>query len=161
MASGGRAAAGIPELMSFIYIGIYWNNHHHLLQAAEKVNGTVLWANLHLLFWLSLTPFVTGWMGENAFAAVLVVAYGFDLLMAALAYYILERALIAAGSGNSSLRAAVGGDIKGWVSVAAYVAGILAALFWSRWVGVGLYACVALIWVVPDRRIERMLNLGG
>jgi uncharacterized membrane protein len=148
----------ISFVLSFIYLGIYWNNHHHLLQAASHVGGAVLWANLHLLFWLALIPFVTTWMGENAFAAVPVAVYGVDLLMAALAYYVLERTLIAAQGKDSRLKMAVGAEIKGWVSVAFYLGGILAALFWTQWVALGLYALVALMWLVPDRRIERALG---
>ena len=150
--------AFISYVLSFVYLGIYWNNHHHLLQASSHVTGAVLWANLHLLFWLSLIPFVTGWMGENQFATIPVAVYGFDLLMAALAYYVLERTLIAAQGKDSRLKMAVGGEIKGWVSVAFYVAGILAALFWTPWVALGLYGFVALMWLVPDRRIERLLS---
>ena len=150
--------AFISYVLSFIYLGIYWNNHHHLLQAASQVTGTVLWANLHILFWLSLIPFVTGWMGENEFATLPVAVYGFDLLMAALAYYVLERTLIAAQGKDSRLKMAVGAEIKGRVSVGIYVAGILVALLWTPWVSLGLYALVALMWLVPDRRIERALN---
>ena len=150
----------VSYVLSFIYLGIYWNNHHHLLQAASHVNGAVLWANLHILFWLSLTPFVTGWMGENEFATLPVAVYGFDLLMAALAFYILERTLIAAQGKDSRLKMAVGAEIKGWVSVALYVLGILSALLWTQWISLGLYAFVALMWLVPDRRIERVLTRG-
>jgi uncharacterized membrane protein len=152
--------AFISYVLSFIYLGIYWSNHHHLLQAASQVNGAVLWANLHILFWLSLIPFVTGWMGENEFATLPVAVYGFNLLMAALAYYVLERALIAAQGKDSRLKMAVGAEIKGWVSVALYVAGILIAIFWTPWISLGLYALVALMWLVPDRRIERVLSRG-
>jgi uncharacterized membrane protein len=150
--------AFVSYVLSFIYLGIYWNNHHHLLQASSKVNGAVLWANLYILFWLSLIPFVTGWMGENEFATLPVAVYGFDLLMAALAYYILERTLIAAQGSEGRLKMAVGAEIKGWVSVGFYVLGILAAAFWTPYVGLALYALVALMWLVPDRRIERALN---
>jgi uncharacterized membrane protein len=150
--------AFISHVLSFIYLGIYWNNHHHLMQAASHVTGAVLWANLHLLFWLSLIPFVTGWMGENEFAAIPVAVYGADLVMAALAYYVLERTLIAAQGENSRVKLAVGAEMKGWISVALYVAGILAALLWTQWVALGLYAFVALMWLVPDRRIERALG---
>jgi uncharacterized membrane protein len=147
----------VSYVLSFVYLGIYWNNHHHLLQAASHVNGAILWANLHLLFWLSLIPFVTGWMGENDFATVPVVIYGADLLFAALAYYVLERTLIAAQGEGSRLKMAVGAEIKGWISVACYVAGILAALFLAPWIALALYALVALMWLIPDRRIERTL----
>ena len=153
--------AFVSYVLSFIYLGIYWNNHHHLLQAATHVTGAVLWANLHILFWLSLIPFVTGWMGENDFAPLPVAVYGIDLLMAALAYYVLERALIAAQGKESRLKMAVGAEIKGWVSVVFYVAGILSAWLWTQWVALGLYAFVALMWLVPDRRIERVLGRAG
>ena len=152
--------AFVSYVLSFLYLGIYWSNHHHLLQAASHVNGAVLWANLHILFWLSLIPFVTGWMGENEFATLPVAVYGFDLVMTALAYYILERTLIAAQGKESRLKMAVGAEIKGWVSVALYVVGILAAFLWTQWVSLGLYGFVALMWLVPDRRIERALNRG-
>ena len=150
--------AFVSHVLSFVYLGIYWNNHHHLMQAASRVTGAVLWANLHLLFWLALIPFVTGWMGENEFAAIPVAVYGADLVMAALAYYVLERTLIAAQGENSRVKLAVGAEMKGWISVALYVAGILAALLWTQWVALGLYAFVALMWLVPDRRIERVLG---
>jgi uncharacterized membrane protein len=152
--------AFLSYVLSFIYLGIYWSNHHHLLQAASHVNGGVLWANLHLLFWLSLIPFTTAWMGENEFAPVPVAVYGFDLLMGALAYYFLERTLIAAQGEGSRLRMAVGAEVKGWVSVAFYVAGILSALAWTRWVSLAGYAFVSLMWLVPDKRIERVLAKG-
>ena len=148
----------LSYVLSFIYLGIYWNNHHHLLQAASHVSGAVLWANLHLLFWLSLIPFVTAWMGENEFATLPVAVYGFDLLMAAFAYYFLERTLIAAQGKGSRLKMAVGAEVKGWVSIGFYLAGILAALLWTPWVSLGCYAFVALMWLVPDRRIERVLR---
>ena len=148
----------ISHVLSFIYLGIYWNNHHHMLQASSHVNGVVLWANLHLLFWLALVPFVTGWMGENEFAPVPVTLYGVDLLMAAIAYYILERALIAAQGKDTRLKAAVGSEIKGWVSVALYATGIVTTLLWTPWVALVLYAIVAVMWFVPDRRIERMMG---
>ena len=145
-------------VLSFIYLGIYWNNHHHMFQAATHVNGLVLWANLHLLFWLSLIPFVTGWMGENEFGRIPVAVYGADLLMAGFAYNLLERTLIAAQGKESRLKMAVGAEIKGWISVAFYVAGILAASFWTPWIALGLYVLVALMWLIPDRRIERVLG---
>jgi uncharacterized membrane protein len=122
------------------------------------VNGAVLWANLHILFWLSLTPFVTRWMGENHFAAAPVALYGIVLFCAALAYYILERTLIAAQGDKSQLAMAVGAEIKGWVSTACYAVGVLSALFWTPWVALALYAFVGLMWLVPDRRIERTLG---
>jgi uncharacterized membrane protein len=150
--------AFVSYVLSFIYLGIYWNNHHHLFQAATHVNGLVLWANLHLLFWLSLIPFVTGWMGENEFARLPVAVYGANLLMAALAYYFLARALIAAQGKESRARMAVRAAVKGWISVAFYVATILAASFWTPWLALALYVAVALMWLVPDRRIERVLG---
>lgn len=144
-------------VLSFIYIGIYWTNHHHLLHAVEHVNGRILWANLHLLFWLSLVPFVTAWMGENHFERVPVATYGAVLLAASVAYYILTRALIALDGRTSTLATAVGKDFKGQLSTAIYVAGIpLALLKW--WLGFGLYVLVAIMWLVPDRRIERTLS---
>ncbi len=148
----------VSHVLSFIYLGIYWNNHHHMLQASSHVNGVVLWANLHLLFWLALVPFVTGWMGENEFAPVPVTLYGVDLLMAAIAYYILERTLIAAQSKDTRLKMAVGGEIKGWVSVVLYATGIVTTLLWTPWIALVLYAIVAVMWFVPDRRIERMMG---
>jgi uncharacterized membrane protein len=150
--------AFISYVLSFISIGIYWSNHHHLFQAAGQVNGAVLWANLYLLFWLSLVPFTTGWMGENEFATIPVAVYGFDLLMAGFAYYFLERTLIAAQGADGRLKMAVGREIKGWVSIAFYAAGILFALLWTPWIALGCYAFVTLMWLVPDRRIERVLG---
>jgi uncharacterized membrane protein len=142
--------------LSFVYVGIYWNNHHHLFQAVKHVNGAVLWANLHLLFWLSLFPFVTGWMGENHFAAVTVVVYGSVLIMAGVAYYILVRALLATEGTGSTLARAIGSDFKGKISVVIYAIGI-ASTWINAWIGVAIYTCVAIIWLVPDRRIERNL----
>jgi uncharacterized membrane protein len=143
-------------VLSFVYVGIYWNNHHHMLHATEKVTGGILWANLHLLFWLSLLPFVTGWMGENHFAATPVALYGVVLLMAAVAYWILQRAIIASQGSNSLLAKAVGRDIKGKLSPLIYTLAIIAALFESRIAGL-LYVLVALMWLIPDRRIEVVL----
>jgi len=142
--------------LSFVFLGIYWNNHHHLLQAVRHVDGRVLWANLHLLFWLSLTPFVTAWMGENRFAPWPVAAYGIDLVLAGIAYFILTRALIARHGPDSALAIAVGADVKGRVSVLIYLVAIPLA-FVSTWVSCGLYVLVAIMWLVPDRRIERTL----
>jgi uncharacterized membrane protein len=147
----------LSYLLSFVYIGIYWNNHHHLLQAATRVNGRVLWANLHLLFWLSLLPFVTGWMGENGFATWPVALYNFDLLMAGLAYFGLSRSLVKHHDAGSALAQAVGRDRKGVLSVAAYLAA-LALTPVSRWIGIALSVVVALMWVIPDRRIESRLG---
>jgi uncharacterized membrane protein len=146
----------ISYVLSFVYLGIYWNNHHHMLHAVSKVNGPILWANLHLLFWLSLVPFVTGWMGENQFAARPVALYGVVLIMAAVAYFILSRALINHHGRDSALARAVGKDFKGKVSVLIYAVAI-AISFLSRWAAFGLYIFVALMWLIPDRRIERIL----
>jgi uncharacterized membrane protein len=142
--------------LSFIYLGIYWNNHHHMLHASGRVTGPILWANLHLLFWLSLIPFTTGWMGENNFAAVPSALYGVVLLMAAIAYWILQQLIIAAQGHDSILKKAVGGDWKGKLSPVLYVIAIFAALR-STWIAQGIYSLVALIWLIPDRRIERAL----
>jgi uncharacterized membrane protein len=150
----------ISYVLSFLYLGIYWNNHHHMFQAAERVNGTVLWANLFLLFWLSLIPFVTGWMGENQFAPFPVALYGVDLAMAGFAYWILSRTLIAVHGRDSPLATAMGRDLKGWASLVIYLLGI-AVSFLSAWVAFGLYVFVALMWLVPDRRIERVLARGA
>jgi uncharacterized membrane protein len=143
-------------ILSFVYVGIYWNNHHHLFQAVEHVKGGVLWANLHLLFWLSLVPFVTGWMGENHFAPVPVALYGCVLIMAAIAYTILVRSLLACHDAESDLAKAIGPDRKGWISLGFYALGIPLA-WWFPWISVGLYCSVAIIWLVPDRRIEKVL----
>ncbi|MDN5882152.1 MAG: TMEM175 family protein [Nitrosospira sp.] len=147
----------ISYILSFVYIGIYWNNHHHMFHATERVTGGILWANLHLLFWLSLFPFVTGWMGENHFAAIPSALYGCVLLAAAIAYWILQRTIIAAQGSESRLKAAIGSDWKGKVSPVLYALAILSTLFWS-WVAQALYVAVALLWLVPDRRIERGLR---
>ena len=143
-------------VLSFVYLAIYWNNHHHMLHLVERVSGGILWANLHLLFWLSLVPFVTGWMGENHFAPTPTALYGFVLLMAALAYYTLQRTIIARHGAASRLAAAVGRDLKGKLSPAAYLVAIPAAYF-QPWIADALYVAVALAWLVPDRRIERVL----
>jgi uncharacterized membrane protein len=144
----------LSYVLSFIYVGIYWNNHHHFLHASAKVSGGVLWANLHLLFWLSLMPVATGWMGENHFAQLPVAVYGFVLLMCALAWMPFQYSLIQANGGRDSLLAqAVGGDWKGKAAVATYLCGMLLA-FLAPWVSCVLYATVAAIWFVPDRRIE-------
>ncbi|MEH2464165.1 TMEM175 family protein [Nostoc sp.] len=146
----------ISYVISFIYIGIYWNNHHHLLQAVRHVNGRILWANLHLLFWLSLIPFVTGWMGENNFAPVPVAFYGAVLLLAAIAYFILTRTLILHHGKDSALAIAVGGDFKGKISLVFYALAIPLA-FVNSWFACALYVLVAFIWLIPDRRIEKTL----
>ncbi len=146
----------ISYVLSFIYIGIYWNNHHHMFQAAEHVNGAVLWANIHLLFWLSLVPFASGWMGENHFALWPVVLYGFILLMNGMAYYILLRVLIKLHGENSTLGIAIGKDVKGKISVVIYSIAIALA-FVSPWIGLALYGVVAAMWLIPDTRIEKRL----
>jgi uncharacterized membrane protein len=147
----------LSYVLSFIYVGIYWNNHHHLFQATKRVSGGILWANLHLLFWLSLFPFTTGWMGENHLAATPTAIYGFVLLMAAVAYYILQRTIMVQQGNDSLLAVAVGSDCKGKLSPVLYLAAIPLA-FVSPWLASGLYVFVALLWLVPDRRIERVLN---
>ena len=147
----------LTYLLSFIYLGIYWNNHHHLLHTVHRVSGGMLWANLHLLFWLSLIPFTTGWMGEHHFASVPTAFYGVVLLMAALAWWILQRRIIATQGRHSLLRQALGTDWKGKLSPLLYLVAIaLAGL--ARWVSLGLYALVAVFWLIPDRRIERILS---
>src|SRR6266540_2106244 len=146
----------LSYVLSFIYLGIYWNNHHHMLQVTQRVSGTILWANLHLLFWLSLVPFVTGWMGENNFAPAPTALYGVVLLTAAIAYWILQRAIIAEHGGASLLAAAVGRDVKGKLSPVLYAIAIPSA-FVHEWIAGGLYVLVALIWLIPDRRIERAI----
>lgn len=147
----------LSYVLSFVYIGIYWNNHHHMLQAAGKVNGTILWANLHLLFWLSLVPFVTAWMGENHFAALPVALYGVVLLLAGLAYYILAHALAVHHGKDSKLAVAFGKDYKGLLSIVIYAIAIVLAGRYT-WFAFSLYVVVALIWFIPDRRIEKVLH---
>jgi uncharacterized membrane protein len=146
----------LTYLLSFVYLGIYWNNHHHLFMATERVSGLVLWANLHLLFWLSLIPFTTGWLGENEFAATPAAAYGIVLLAASLAYFALQGAIIHIQGAASKLALAVGSDLKGKASPLLYALGIgLAAV--NRWLSVAIYVIVALMWLIPDRRVERAL----
>ena len=147
----------LSYVLSFVYVGIYWNNHHHMLYASRKVSGSVLWANLHLLFWLSLFPFATGWMGENNFATVPTALYGVVLLMAGGAYWLLQQTIIAAEGENSVLKRAVGNDWKGKLSPILYMIAIVVT-FWSPWVAQAIYVSVALIWLVPDRRIEHALR---
>jgi uncharacterized membrane protein len=147
----------LSYVLSFVYVGIYWNNHHHLLHTCTTVTGAMLWANLHLLFWLSLFPFATGWMGENHFTAVPTALYGMVLLMAAIAYYMLQLAIIRAQGPNSILKKALGGDWKGKMSPILYVAAIVSTL-WSPWIAEGIFVTVALIWLIPDRRIENVLS---
>ena len=143
-------------VLSFAYLGIYWNNHHHLIKAADRITGGVLWANLHLLFWLSLFPFATGWMGEHDFAAVPTALYGVVLLLAAVAYATLQATILAAQR-TSTLRDALGRDLKGKLSPVIYAAGIALTLV-SPWVSIALYAGVALMWLVPDRRLEHLID---
>jgi uncharacterized membrane protein len=147
----------LSYVLSFIYLGIYWNNHHHLFQATEEVSGGILWANLHLLFWLSLFPFTTAWMGENHLAAIPTAIYGFVLLMAAIAYYVLQRTIIAKEGRESLLAQAVGRDWKGKLSPLLYLAAIPFA-FVSAWIAGGLYVFAALVWLIPDPRIEREIE---
>ena len=147
----------LSYVLSFVYVGIYWNNHHHMLQACRKISGSVLWANLHLLFWLSLFPFASGWMGENHFASMPSALYGAVLLMAAIAYLVLQQTIIAAEGPNSVLKSAVGGDWKGKLSPLVYLVAI-ASTFWVQWVAQALYVLIALIWLIPDRRIEHALQ---
>jgi uncharacterized membrane protein len=146
----------LSYVLSFVYVGIYWNNHHHMLHACSSVTGGMLWANLHLLFWLSLFPFTTGWMGENHFTAVPTVLYGVVLFMAAMAYLVLQRLIIRAHGENSSLRRAIGRDWKGKVSAMMYVVAIIVALR-SPWISQAILVTTALLWLIPDRRIEKQL----
>jgi uncharacterized membrane protein len=143
-------------VLSFLYVGIYWNNHHHMFQACSSVTGGMLWANLHLLFWLSLFPFTTGWMGENHFTAVPTALYGVVLLMAAMAYLVLQRLIIRAQGENSTLRRAIGRDWKGKISGMMYVVAIIVALR-SPWISQAILVTAALLWLIPDRRIEKQL----
>ncbi len=161
---GTDAAALLPlvpvflsYVLSFVFLGIYWNNHHHLLQAIKNVDGSILWANLHLLFWLSLIPFVTGWMGENEFVAWPVALYGVVMLGAAIAYFILTRALIGLHGRESVLATAVGRDFKGKASVVIYVAAIPLSIV-DSWIACSLYVFFAIMWLIPDRRIENIIS---
>lgn len=147
----------LSYVLSFVYVGIYWNNHHHMLHTVHQVNGTMLLANLHLLFWLSLIPFVTGWMGENHFAALPTAFYGFVLLMSAIAYFILQNVILRAQGSNSLLAKAIGRDIKGKISLFVYSAAIILS-FYCEWLAQGIYALVALMWLIPDSRIEKTLE---
>jgi uncharacterized membrane protein len=147
----------LSYVLSFVFLGIYWNNHHHLLQAIEHVDGRVLWANMHLLFWLSFTPFVTAWMGENQFAAQPVALYGIVLLLSAIAYYILTQALLALHGRDSVLATALGRDVKGKISPVIYLVAILVS-FVAAWLSCALYVLVAIMWLIPDRRIEKTLT---
>lgn len=150
----------LTYVLSFVFVGIYWNNHHHLLHAVRHVGGGVLWANLHLLFWLSLVPFTTGWMGENHFAPLPVAAYGAVLLMAGVAYNILTRSLVARHGKDSVLARAIGSDLKGWASLAAYLTAIPCA-YVSTWISGAIYVAIAILWLVPERRIEKALLEAG
>lgn len=147
----------LTYVLSFVYLAIYWNNHHHMLHTAEHINGKILWANMHLLFWLSLIPFVTGWMGENHFAPLPTAVYGAVMLAAAIAYYILQTQIVAQQGANSKLRAALGRDVKGKLSPLLYAVAIPLA-FVNQWFSDALYILVALMWLVPDRRIESGLS---
>ena len=146
----------LSYVLSFVYVGIYWNNHHHMLHTCHNVTGPMLWANLHLLFWLSLFPFVTGWMGENHFAPIPSAVYGVVLFMAAIAYWLLQQIITASQGRDSLLKKAVGNDLKGKLSPVIYLIAIAAA-YWSQWISQFLYVVVALMWLVPDRRIEKAL----
>jgi len=147
----------LTYVLSFILLGIYWNNHHHMLFLTDRITGSILWANLHLLFWLSLMPFVTGWMGENHFAPLPTALYGIVLLSAGIAYYILERTIIRSQGANSKLEAAVGDDPKGMASVALYAIAVPVA-FVNQWISDAVYVLVALMWLIPDRRIESLFE---
>jgi uncharacterized membrane protein len=148
----------LSYVLSFVYVGIYWNNHHHMLHAVKRVSGGVLWANMHLLFWLSLIPFSTGWMGENHFAELPVAVYAFDLLMCAVAYTLLQASIIKLHGKDSVLAHAVGSDYKGKVSLGSYVLSMPLALLGYAWLAGAVLAAVALMWVIPDRRIEKVLQ---
>jgi len=150
----------LTYVLSFVYLGIYWNNHHHMLQATHRVNGVILWANMHLLFWLSLVPFTTAWMGENHFARVPTAAYGIVLLAASLAYYLLQTTIIRDQGEGSLLAAAVSRDVKGKLSPFLYITGIVLSLVDAR-LSIAVYAVVALMWLVPDRRLERTMRASG
>ena len=147
----------LSYVLSFIYLGIYWNNHHHMLQAVRQVNGNILWANMHLLFWLSLIPFVTAWTGESLFATVPVAVYGVVLLMSGLAYYILSRVLVSYHGKESTLAIAIGRDFKGKISVVIYAVAVLLSLV-NSWLAFLLYVSVAIMWLIPDRRIEKTMS---
>ena len=150
----------LTYVLSFIYVGLYWNNHHHLLKAAHKVTGGIMWANLHLLFWLSLFPFVTGWMGENHFTPAPTALYGTVMLLAAIAYYIMQSLIIADQGRDSKLAASIGRDLKGKLSPVLYAIAIVASFF-QPWISGGIYVLVALLWLVPDRRIARVVDESG
>ncbi len=147
----------LSYVLSFVYVGIYWNNHHHLLHTIRSVNGAVLWSNLHLLFWLSLLPFTTGWMGENHFAQWPTTLYGINLLLCALAYYMLQTVLVRHHGKDSVLAHALGRDLKGKTSPLFYLVGIVLALMGLPWIGMAVFVAMALLWLVPDRRMEQAL----
>jgi uncharacterized membrane protein len=155
-ALGHVAPVFLVYVLSFVYLAIYWNNHHHLMVLTDRINGKILWANVHLLFWLSLVPFTTGWMGENDFAKLPTTVYGIVLLLAAIAYFILQTAIISAQGPQSKLANALGRDLKGKVSPVLYIAGISSA-YLNRWIALGFYVVVALMWLIPDRRIESIV----
>lgn len=151
----------ISYVISFIYVGIYWNNHHHMMQAVTRINGGVLWANLHLLFWLSLLPFTSGWMGENHFARLPTFLYGLNLLVCALAYYVLQSGLVRLHGPGSLLVKALGRDLKGKMSPLLYILGLAATWLASPWIGLLIFVGVAMIWLVPDRRFEQLTDAGN
>jgi len=160
LADLGQSATGfLTYLLSFVYIGIYWNNHHHMFHVVDRIDGTVLWANLHLLFWLSLYPFTTAWMDDTNLARTPLVVYGVNLLAAAIAYYVLQLSIFRT-AGGAVLREALGRDLKGKTSPAIYIAGILLA-FAGTWLAVACFVAVAVMWLVPDRRVERFLAADG
>jgi uncharacterized membrane protein len=148
----------LSYVLSFLYVGIYWNNHHHLFQAARSVTGGVLWANLHLLFWLSILPFTTAWMGENEFARIPMMLYGTNLLLCATAYYILQLQLAAHHGPQSAFTQALGGDVKGKASLVVYAIGLAAAWWVSPWIGFSAFGLVAFLWLIPDKRMERAIS---
>jgi uncharacterized membrane protein len=152
-----RLPVFLTYALSYVFVGIYWNNHHHLLKAARQATGAIMWANLHLLFWLSLFPFMTGWMGENHFAAAPTAVYGFVLLMAGIAYAILQKLIVVDMGHDSKLATELGSDWKGKLSVALYATGIGIA-FWHAWISSGIYTLVALLWLIPDKRLERVIQ---
>jgi uncharacterized membrane protein len=156
-ALSGLLPTFLSYVLSFVFVGIYWNNHHHLLHACRRVNGAILWANMHLLFWLSLIPFSTGWMGENDFAELPVALYGFSMLTPAVAYFILQGCIVRANGPDHRLAEALGKDVKGKISFVICVAGIGLA-FANRWLACAAYVLLALLWLIPDRRIERVVG---
>jgi uncharacterized membrane protein len=147
----------LSYILSFVYVGIYWNNHHHLMHNLKRVNSTLLWANLHFLFWLSLFPFATGWVGENHFAATPSALYGFILLMAGFSYWLLQNCIVKMMGPQSALAAEIGKDVKGKLSLLLYIIGI-ATTFWNQWISQAIYVTVALIWLIPDPRLEKALS---